>query len=100
MTNSYALLIENRGSGMSLIQELKSVNFHAIPVDPVGDKVMRMNEQLARIEAGAVSIPARASWLDEFLKEILSFPNGRHDDQIDAFSQALMGIYATPSGRS
>jgi phage terminase large subunit-like protein len=31
----------------------------------------------------------RASWLDEFRREILAFPAGRYNDQVDAFSQAL-----------
>ena len=50
-------MIENKGSGMSLIQELKRENIHAIAIDPEGDKAMRMNEQTARIEAGSVFLP-------------------------------------------
>ncbi len=87
--NDYALLIENKGSGMSLIQDLKGEHIHAIAVDPGGDKVMRMNEQTARIEAGSVFLPKQAPWLDEFRREILAFPAGRYTDQVDAFSQAL-----------
>jgi len=44
---------------------------------------MRMAAQTAPIEAGAVHIPARAPWVEEFKKEILSFPASKHDDQID-----------------
>lgn len=83
------LLIENKGSGMSLIQELRGMNLHPLPVDPHGDKVMRMHGQTARIEAGAVFLPLHARWLDEFRREVLSFPHGRHDDQVDALSQGL-----------
>jgi predicted phage terminase large subunit-like protein len=83
------LVIENKGSGMSLIQELKRENIHAIAVDPEGDKAMRMNAQTARIEAGSVFLPSRAGWLDDFRREILAFPAGRYTDQVDAFSQAL-----------
>ena len=32
------LLIENKGFGMALIQELKRENIHTIAVDPQGDK--------------------------------------------------------------
>jgi hypothetical protein len=35
-----------------------------------------------------------APWLDEFKKELLSFPKGRHDDQIDALSQGLQHAFA------
>ena len=47
-TNSYALLIENKGSGMSLIQDLKSEGIRAIAVEADGDKIMRMNAHTAR----------------------------------------------------
>ena len=67
--NQCELAIENKGSGMSLIQDLKREGIHAIAVDPDGDKIMRMNAQTARIEAGSVVLPRRAPWLDEFRRE-------------------------------
>jgi predicted phage terminase large subunit-like protein len=85
----YELLIENKGSGLSLIQDLRHSNVHAIAVDPAGDKIMRMQAQTARIEAGAVSLPRTAEWLEEFTREICGFPAGRHNDQVDALSQGL-----------
>ena len=92
------LVIENKGSGMSLIQDLKRDGINAIAVDPEGDKTMRMNAQTARIEAGSVLLPRQAAWLDDFRVEILPFPAGRHSDQVDAFSQALHRAFnARPS---
>lgn len=96
--NDYALLIENKGSGMSLIQDLNRQDIHAIGVDPAGDKVMRMNQQTARIEAGSVSLPKQAPWLDEFRRELMAFPVGRHSDQVDALSQALNRVYNRQGG--
>ena len=87
--NRYELVIENKGSGMSLIQDLRDEKISAVKVDPEGDKVMRMNAQTARIEAGSVSLPRSAGWLDEFRREIMAFPAGHYTDQVDAFSQAL-----------
>ena len=89
VTGSYALLIENKGSGMSLIQDLKREGIRAIEAKPESDKIMRMNRHTVKIEAGYVHIPRRASWLDEFRKEIMAFPVGKYDDQVDALSQAL-----------
>jgi predicted phage terminase large subunit-like protein len=86
---NYALLIENKGSGMSLIQDLRQLNIHAARVDPEGDKIMRMNRQTARIEAGSVFLPTHAPWLDDFRSEMMAFPAGRYNDQVDALSQAL-----------
>jgi predicted phage terminase large subunit-like protein len=92
------LVIENKGSGMSLIQDLKREGINAIAVDPEGDKAMRMNAQTARIEAGSVLLPGQAGWLDDFRAEILPFPAGRYSDQVDAFSQALHRAFnARPS---
>jgi predicted phage terminase large subunit-like protein len=39
--------------------------------------------------AFAAHLPNSAPWLGEFLTELLSFPNGRHDDQVDSVSQFL-----------
>jgi len=88
-TRNYALLIENKGSGMSLIQDLRQHSVNAIPIVPDGDKIMRMNRQTARIEAGSVLLPEDAPWLDGFRSEVMAVPAGRHNDQIDALSQAL-----------
>jgi predicted phage terminase large subunit-like protein len=93
---NYALIIENKGSGMSLIQDLRCDGIHAIGVAPEGDKTMRMSAQTARIEAGAVLLPKRALWLDEFRRELLAFPASRHSDQVDALSQALKRAFAPP----
>ena len=48
-----------------------------------------MVAQSAKIEAGHVLLPRGAEWLDAFLLELLAFPYGRHDDQIDSVSQFL-----------
>jgi predicted phage terminase large subunit-like protein len=87
--DGYSLLIEDKGSGMGLIQDLRREHIHAIAVRPEGDKVMRMYSQCGRIEAGSVLLPRRAAWLDEFRREVCAFPGGRYDDQVDALSQAL-----------
>jgi predicted phage terminase large subunit-like protein len=83
------VLIEDAGSGTSLIQDLKDRNIRAIPIKPDGDKVVRMAAQSAKIEAGEVCLPRHAKWLDDLRTEILAFPHGVHDDQVDSISQAL-----------
>ncbi len=44
---------------------------------------------IPKIEDGPVLIPEAAPWLDAFLREVLAFPNSRHNDQVDSLSQAL-----------
>ena len=85
-----AVLIEDKGSGTHLIQDLRrSGELWPIARSPEGDKVMRLHAQSVRFEAGEVVLPERAPWLDDFLAELLAFPAGRHDDQVDSLTQAL-----------
>ena len=65
-----------------------------IAFKPEGDKVTRMSTESAKIEAGQVWLPRSAPWLEELRDEILQFPNGRHDDQVDSISQFLNWIQA------
>jgi predicted phage terminase large subunit-like protein len=97
------VLIEDKGSGTSLIQELEAAEppLRAIAIVPEKDKVTRMAAQSVKFEAGSVFIPADAPWLDELQRELLQFPYGRHDDQVDSISQYLgWGSYgaADPAG--
>ena len=82
--------IEDKASGQSLIQELRSNSGIAvIPYKVVNDKVSRLNAVTPLIEGGRVFVPNNAPWLDAFMEEAQSFPNGKYDDQIDALSMGL-----------
>jgi len=84
------LYIEDKASGQSLIQELKRESgISVIPYKVNTDKVARINTIAPFIEGGRVYLPKEASWLDAFMDESLTFPNGKYDDQIDAISIAL-----------
>jgi predicted phage terminase large subunit-like protein len=87
------ILIENAGPGMALLQDLWRDLPRGMPRPlgrkPDGSKADRMVAQSAKIEAGHVYLPRQAEWLDTFLLELLAFPSGRHDDQVDSVSQFL-----------
>jgi predicted phage terminase large subunit-like protein len=83
------ILIEDAGFGTALIQELKTAHFSVVGVKPEYDKKIRMAIQSAKFENGQVFFPKEAPWLADFEAEVFAFPNGRHDDQVDALSQAL-----------
>jgi predicted phage terminase large subunit-like protein len=88
--NPDVILIEDKASGTQLIQELKYDGMWNVKgITPTGDKIMRLHAQTARIEAGLVLLPQEALWLEEYLKEITTFPYGKHDDQVDSTAQAL-----------
>jgi predicted phage terminase large subunit-like protein len=85
-------LIEDKGSGTSLIQELRSSNVGVIAINPEGDKITRCSAISAQFEAGSVFFPKSAPWLDSLKAELLGFPNVKHDDQVDSITQALSWI--------
>ena len=84
------VLIEDKASGTQLIQELRSMG-HSIVKEfkPQGDKFMRARAQTASFEGGFVKLPRQAIWLDAYVQELLTFPRGRYDDQVDSTVQAL-----------
>ena len=60
-----------------------------IPIEPKGDKSVRLRAVSGLIEAGNVYLPENAPWALTLVNEAASFPNGANDDQLDALSQAL-----------
>lgn len=89
------IYIEDKASGQSILQDLRrEPGISVIPYKFPGprdasDKVARVNSILGLIEGGRVFVPEEAPWLDDFLDEIQSFPNGKHDDQVDALSMGI-----------
>jgi predicted phage terminase large subunit-like protein len=83
-----AVLIEDAGSGKSLYSELRRLGtFAPIMCGARDDKETRLISTLAEVERGLFLLPREASWLDAFKSELRAFPSGRHDDQVDSFSQ-------------
>jgi predicted phage terminase large subunit-like protein len=84
------VLIEDKASGTQLIQELIDDGCHGVTrYEPTCEKIMRLHAQTAMIENGFVRIPETAPWLDEYLHELMVFPKGKHDDQVDSTAQFL-----------
>lgn len=87
------VLIEDKASGQSLIQDLrddKEWPWPVIAMQPgTQSKIVRMENESAVIEAGMCFLPEKASWLFDFETEVGLFPKGENDDQVDAMSQYL-----------
>jgi predicted phage terminase large subunit-like protein len=101
--DAHTVLIEDKGSGTSLIQDIKQEDNYGIlnPIGilPEGDKITRMSAQSSKIEAGQVHLLKQASWLGDLKAELLQFPRGAHDDQVDSISQFLNWIQGRPGSR-
>ena len=92
-----AILVEDKASGQSLIQELKlSTALPLIPVKVDSDKQTRAQAVTPLIEAGKVFLPESAPWVSDFVEEMACFPNGVHDDVVDATTQALNYLRVKP----
>jgi predicted phage terminase large subunit-like protein len=86
----HAVLIEDAASGQSLNQALKSeTKLPILPVKPLGDKQARAHAVSPLVESGRVFLPTEAPWLNDLIDELAAFPAAPHDDQVDAFTQAL-----------
>jgi len=87
------VLIEKEGLGLALLQDLREDLppgvTRPIGIKAEGSKKERMEAQTAKVEAGQVHLARYADWLDSFLLELLAFPYGQHDDQVDSVSQFL-----------
>jgi len=85
-----AILIEDASAGISLAQEMRAMGqFRVTPVPVEHDKVTRLYTQTAKFEAGLVHFPKNAPYMADLLAELLAFPHGKHDDQVDSITQAL-----------
>jgi predicted phage terminase large subunit-like protein len=81
-------LVEDKANGSAIIATLHREIGGIVAINPEGGKVARVNAVSAYIESGNVFLP-RSTWIQDFVEEAASFPNGKHDDQVDAMSQAL-----------
>lgn len=94
------LLIEDKGSGISLIQELRSMGI-AVEAFAQGrgsklvsnDKIARANMVADIFASGFVWAPERR-FADELATELAEFPNSQHDDYVDSTVQAMLRFRA------
>lgn len=86
------VIIERAATGIPLVRELHREDRLREVVTgyvPLFDKEVRLNTQIARLEAGIFKLPVDAPWLEDFRRECLAFPNGKNDDMVDSLSQFL-----------
>jgi len=89
-----AVLIEDKSSGTSLIQDIRyDTKIPVIAIDPKNvKKEIRMSVESDKIEAGRVFLPEKASWLVDYETELTQFPLYANDDMVDSTSQFLKWI--------
>ena len=96
------ILVEDKGSGIELIQRLRRMNkFPIRSVAPNADKFTRVQDAIPYIAAGMVELPAnRKDITDPFIAETSSFTADMthlHDDIVDTMIYAVMDTFGSSS---
>lgn len=88
------ILIENKASGIVLIQELQRAGLPVQPYTPGRgqDKEARVHAVSRYLHGGRVWVIEDKMWAEDLIEEACAFPFGRHDDQVDAMSLALLHL--------
>ena len=84
-----SVLVEDKANGTAVIEVLRDQIMGVIAVNPDKSKETRVNAVSFAIEAGNVYLPEDKSFTWDFIEQCASFPNGKHDDMVDAMTQAL-----------
>lgn len=88
----WAVLVEDAANGQAVVQLLQTSLSNVVAVPPQGGKASRMHAAAVGWQAGDWYVERNAAWADGFIEQLLMFPNARHDDQVDAMSQAAVWL--------
>jgi len=80
----------------TLLRDPLLLSYTFTPIEVHRDKLTRALPLVARSEQGKLAI-VRGSWNQKFLDELCAFPEGIHDDQVDACSGG-MTLLSLPTG--
>lgn len=91
-------LVEDKANGPAVIDTLRSVLGGIVPAKAKESKEARVSSVSMFVEAGNVHLPTTPNFpsggtVEAFVDECAAFPNGAHDDQVDACAHALRRIY-------
>ena len=83
------ILIEDAANGPAIVSRIQKEipGVRAVPTE--GGKYARAWSCQPAVEAGQVWIPEGAPWAGDFIESLCTFPNARHDDDVDAFTHVL-----------
>lgn len=84
--------IEKAHYGTAYIQELHREGFAIKELIADKDKVTRAMPASVRMESGKVYFLKDAPWQGEYESELLKFPTGSHDDQVDVTAYAAQVV--------
>lgn len=106
--NPYEFVVENgtiwRGIQPLLASEQFKrgiyLNFPHERMTPISDKAVRAKPLQARVTAGVMRFKLTAHWWPIVHNEMLTFPNGKHDDSIDAMAWVCQRVAKLAVGKT
>jgi predicted phage terminase large subunit-like protein len=89
---AHTKLVEDKANGSAVISVLRKKITGLIPVNPEGGKEARAAAVSPSFESGNVFLPdpTLCPWIHDYIEELVSFPQGKNDDQVDSTTQALI----------
>lgn len=84
-------LVEAKANGQAVLDTIATKVAGITPVKPSTDKESRANAMIGTFASGHIFIPHPriAPWINDYIEELLSFPNAPHDDSVDSTTQAI-----------
>lgn len=83
------VFVEASQYGTTLVREATVAGVPISPLKADTDKLSRALPASARASAFRIWLPAGQWWTQAFVDECAAFPNGAHDDQVDALAYAV-----------
>lgn len=86
------ILVEDSANGPAVIADLEGNISGLVARTPRGSKESRATATTGDLESGNVYLPdvSIAPWVVDFIDECANFPNAANDDQVDAYTQAML----------
>ena len=81
--------IEQKASGIDLFQRMKDDGYMVFEIERNTDKIFRAENISPYLETYKLNIVEDLPFLNDFILEYESFPNGEHDDMIDTLMDAI-----------
>jgi len=87
------MFIEDKSSGVSLIQEMRALGCKVVEVPRITDKFFRVQDAAPYIKAGRVVLNTDIPDINNTTKEAREFPNSKFDDDLDSLVTAIEVVY-------
>jgi predicted phage terminase large subunit-like protein len=94
----HQIYVESAGFQLAIVQEAMRANLPVRKLEAVGDKHQRSLLAQDTMSRGRLLFKKGAPWVRDLEDELLMFPSGKHDDQVDVVSYAARVVGLAEGG--